>query len=415
MASILKKDDLGIRINLLADRDEGWRKDDIIKRLGVSIATTLKLSSATSLRFDAEAYQIILPQFAENISDEYSQWDGKTNSATWGAAPTGGTASSQSMAEWGGPGSFQLWIPSEGTLMNWGAGFRGTGLGDGPFYTNTVLRPSSYTLQPMSYWPSGTPAEIVPGLPSRDFTVGPSDGNNTLKYYTLTAYFDQQLGKNAELELSAYRYADSEVSKNFESPTNVSIDINKELPNGNPNPEYGQKYSDMFLDKQVQDHSVNEFRGQLNYHFDTSVFNVPVKEWLSASGGIQYHLLLTREYMGSFADYPATWDSNDWTQDMIWAREWPLGPPEHGEISLPNEINGHAVSVYQALPFNWFDHDLALEEIKYPGRRGLADPLLGRPAQCHARRPARQLQQRPSAERAASLWAAVSPGPRLWG
>ena len=24
----------------------------------------------------------VLPQFAENVSDEYSQWDGKTNSAT---------------------------------------------------------------------------------------------------------------------------------------------------------------------------------------------------------------------------------------------------------------------------------------------------------------------------------------------
>ena len=363
MASIFHKNDLGIRINVLADRDEGWRKDDIIKRLGVSLATTLKLSSATSLRFDAEAYQIVLPQFAENISDEYSQWDGKTNSATWGAAPTGGTANTSSMAEWGGPGSFQLWIPSEGTLMNWGSGYRATGLGDGPFYTNTVLRPSSYTLQPMSYWPNGTPPEVVPGLPSSDFTVGPTDGTNTLKYYTLTAYFDQQLGRNAELELSAYRYADSEVSKNFESPTSVSIDINKQLPDGTANPEYGQKYSDMFLDKQVQDHSVNEFRAQLNYHFDTTVFNIPVKEWLSGSGGYQFHLLLTREYNGSFADYPLPWNTNNWTQDMIWAREYWDHP--NTAINLPSQINGHPV-VYQALPFNWFDHDLS-EEIKYLG------------------------------------------------
>jgi hypothetical protein len=364
MVSILKKDDFGIRVNLLADRDETWRKDDIIKKLGASIATTLKLSDATSVRFDAEVYQIIVPQFAENLNDEFSQWDGKTNSATWGATPTGGTANTQSMAEWGGPASFQLWIPSEGTLANWGQGFRATGLADGPFYTTTVLRPSSYTLQPMSYWPAGTPAEIVPALPSRDFTIGPSDGKNTLKYYTLTAYIDQQLGDHAELELSAYRYSDSEVSKNFESPNNVSIDINKELPNGSPNPEYGQKYADMFLDEQVQDHSVNEFRAQLNYHFDTNVFNIPVKEWLSASGGYQLHLLLTREYNGSFTDnYPLPWNTSNWTQDMIWAREYFDHP--NTAINLPSEINGHPVG-YQALPYNWFDHDLA-EEVKYVG------------------------------------------------
>jgi hypothetical protein len=364
MVSILKKNDFGIRVNLLADRDETWRKDDVIKKLGVSIATTLKLSDATSVRFDTEVYQIVVPQFAENLNDEFSQWDGKTSSATWGAAPTGGTANTQSMAEWGGPASFQLWIPSEGMLANWGAGYRATGLADGPFYTTAVLRPSAYALQPMSYWPTGTPTEIVPALPSRDFTVGPTDGTNTLKYYTLTAYFDQQLGDHAELELSAYRYSDSEVSKNFESPNNVSIDINRELPNGSPNPEYGQKYTDMFLDKQVQDHSQNEFRGQLNYHFDTSVFNIPVKEWMSLSGGYQLHLLLTREYNGSFTDnYPLPWNVNNWTQDMIWAREYFDHP--NTAINLPSEINGHTVG-YQALPYNWFDHDLA-EEIKYVG------------------------------------------------
>jgi hypothetical protein len=131
-----------------------------------------------------------------------------------------------------------------------------------------------------------------------------------------------------------------------------------------PNPEYGQLYSDMFLDKQVQDHSVNEFRGQINYHFDTTMWNVPVKEWLSASGGYQYHLLLTREYMGSFGDnYPAPWNTNTWTADMIWAREYFDHP--NTAINLPTQINGHPV-VYQPLPFNWFDHDLA-EEIKYLG------------------------------------------------
>jgi hypothetical protein len=357
MATLFKKNDFGLRLNLLADRDEGWRKDDIIKRLGVSLATTLKLSDATSLRLDAEVYQIILPQFAQNLNDQYSQWDGKTASQTWGATPTGGTANTQSMAEWGGPSSFQLWIPAEGQLMNWGAGYRATGLSDGPFYTTAVLRPGSYQL-------NGVAAEVVPALPSRDFTVGPTDGNNTLKYYTLTAYIDQQLGKNSELELSAYRYSDSEISKNFESPSNVSIDINKQLPNGMPNPEYGQKYSDMFLDQQVQDHSVNEFRGQLNYHFDTNVFNIPLKEWMSVSAGDEFHLLLTREYMGSFTDnYPEPFTASTYTSDMIWAREYWDHP--NTAINLPSEINGHPVG-YQPLPFNWFDHDLS-EQIRYLG------------------------------------------------
>jgi hypothetical protein len=354
LVSILHKDDLGVRVNLLADRDEDWRKEDEIKRWGVAVATTFKISDKATVRFDVEGYEVILPQYAENISDQYSQWNGQTASPTWGVAPTGPSNSYQSMAEWGGPSSFQLWIPSEGTLMNWGAGYRGTGLGDGPFYTTAILRPYAYALQNPGYWPAGTGTEILPALPSRGFTVGPTDGTNTLKYYTLTAYFDQEISSNCEFELSAYRFSDTEVSKNFESPTNVSVDINKQMPNGMPNPEFGQLYSDMFLDKQVQDHSANEFRGQLNYHFDVNVFNIPVKEWLSLSGGDVFHLLLTREYNGSFANYPDPWNSNNWTEDMIWAREYWNQP--NLAINLPNTFGGHAI-VYQALPFNWFDHD----------------------------------------------------------
>jgi outer membrane receptor for monomeric catechols len=364
LASILHKDDLGVRINLLADHDETWRKEDLIKSYGASIATTFNISKLSSVRLDVETFETIVPQYAENISDEYSQWNGQTASPAWGVAPTGPSSSYQSMAEWGGPSSFQLWIPSEGTLMNWGAGFRGTGLGDGPFYTTAILRPSAYSLQNPGYWPAGTGTETVPALPNMDFTVGPKDGTDTLKYYTLTAYFDQEINANCEFELSAYRYSDTEVSNNFESPTNVSVDINKQMPNGMPNPEFGQLYSDMFLDKQIQDHSANEFRGQFNYHFDTNIFNIPLKEWISVSAGELFHLLLTREYNGSFANYPLPWNTNNWTQDMIWAREYWNNNP-NTPINLPTAWNGQPI-VYQALPFNWFDHDLQ-EQTKYVG------------------------------------------------
>jgi len=354
--SILRKNDVGIRIDLLADHDQGWRKADLIKNYGASIATTFKISDNTSVRLDGELFERVSPQFSEAITDHFSKWDGTTASATWGAAPTGGSANTQSMAEWGGPNSFLLWIPSQGTLSNWGAGFSGTGLSDGPYYSYAVMRPSSYGLV-------GT-NQTVPGLPSRDFTVGPKDGDNTLKYYTLTAYIDQKFGDHSELELSAYRFADTEVSKFFEAPSNAEVDINKQLPNGSPNPEFGKLYSDMFLDKQQQDHSWNEFRGQFNYHFETNILNVPVKEWLSISGGVQFHLLLTRQYMASYANnYPYPWDGSNWTQDMFWAREYWDKP--NTSINLPPSLNGHPI-VFQALPFNWFDHDLQ-EETKYYG------------------------------------------------
>ena len=167
----------------------------------------------------------------------------------------------------------------------------------------------------------------------------------------------------------------------------------------------------MFLDKQVQDHSQNEFRGQLNYHFDTNVFNIPVKEWLSVSGGYQLHLLLTREYNGSFTDnYPLPWTTNNWTQDMIWAREYCDHP--NTAINLPTEINGHPV-VYQALPFNWFDHDLQPRRTSTsaPSRR----PASGTIASTSPSAPAMTSTQRPPAERASPVRPALSAGSRIRG
>jgi len=360
-ASILRANDFAIRVDLMADRDQSWRKDDITKSLGASIATDWRLTPLTTLRFDLEVYQKVSPQFAQNLSDEYSQWDGSVNSPTWGATPvtsTGAPANANSynsMAEWGGPSAFYLYIPEEHTIMNWGAGYRGAGLSDAPYYMNAVMRPYAYKL-------IGTDL-TVPALPNPDFTVGPRDGTDNLSYLTLTAYWDQKINDNMEFELSAYRFSDIESSKNMESPSNAAVDINKQLPNGMANPEFGQLYSDFFLDQQIQDHTVNEFRGQFNFHFDKRPFNIPVKEWFSVSGGDVFHLLSTREYNGSYKDYPDPFDSNDWTSDMIWAREYWNDP--HASINLPDSYDGNQI-VYQPLPFNWFDHNLT-EETKYAG------------------------------------------------
>jgi outer membrane receptor protein involved in Fe transport len=349
VASVFSKNDLGLRVNLLADHDQGWRKDDLTKRYGASIATKLNISENSSLRVDVEGYQQQTPQFATNITDNYSLWDGKTNSATWGAAPTGGTSATNSMAEWGGPASTLIWIPSEGNLLNWGAGLRGTGPSDSYY---AVMQPSSYML--------GNTGLTVAGLPSRDFTVGPKDGTFDWKYYTATAYFDQKINSNAEFQLAAYHYADLGTAKNFESPGSANVDINKQLPNGQANPEYGQLYSDMFLDRQIQDHTATELRAQINYHFDTTLFNVPVKEWMSVSLGDEKHDLVTRQYIATSMN---GYDPNNWTANMVWAREYWNHP--NTSINLPASFNGSPL-VYLPLPFNWFDHNLT-EKIKYAG------------------------------------------------
>ncbi len=351
VSTLWDKDDFAIRVNLLQDHDQEWRKEDLTKKLAAAIATKLRLGKNTSVRLDLEAFTMTAPQFAQNLKDHFSQWDGVTNSPTWGAAPVGPVVTSN-MAEWGGADHTQVWIPADGTFMSWGHGYKGAGLADSPYYRTAVLRPYAYTLL-------GT-GQMMPALPSRDYTYGPKDGELNLKYYTATAYLDQRINDHAEFQLSAYRYDDKEVAKNFETMPDIYVDINKQRPDGSTNPYFGQKYSEMFLDRQLQANSANEFRGQFNYHFDTELFGVPIKEWISASAGAELHQLTTRQYIAQTSN---GYDPNNWQQSMVWGRLYWDSP--NLRINLPNQINGDAL-VYRALPFPWFDHDVS-EQIKYYG------------------------------------------------
>lgn len=351
IASLFGTDNLAIRLNLLQDRDQSWREADLTKKWGAALATKFKFSENSSIRLDLEAFKSTTPQFAQNLRDHFSQWDGVTNSPTWGAAPVG-PALTDSMAEWGGADHTQIWIPSLGKMMSWGHGYRSRGIADGPFYKTTALRPDPYTV-------IGTNA-VVPALPSRDFTFGPKDGDFNWKYYTATLYFDQKVSDNAEFEIAGYRYNDKGVATNFEALADVFVDINKQLPDGSANPNYGKRYSEMFLDRQLQTHSANEIRGQFNYHFDTVLWGIPVKEWISASVGAELHLLRARQYIAQTMN---NYVADSWTQYMVWGRLYWDNPNQR--MDLPTKINGDTIS-YHPLPFNWFDHNIT-EQIKYYG------------------------------------------------
>ena len=342
---------LAVRVNLLQERDQQWREEDVSERLGASVATKFNLTENSSLRIDFEGFRSTVPQFSQNLRDHFSTWDGVTNSPTWGAAPVGPSVTNN-MGEWGGPDYTQVWIPANGTLMSWGRGYKGGGLGDAPYFKTAVMRPYTYTL-------IGT-NQVVPALPDRELTVGPKDGEFDWKYYTVTAYFDQKISENAEFQIAGYRYNDKGVAKNFESPGDVYIDINKQRPDGTTNPYFGQRYAEMFLDRQLQTHSANEVRGQFNYHFDTEMFGIPIKQWMSLSAGAELHLLRTRQYIAQTTN---GYNPDTWTRSMVWGRLY-LDQPNL-RIDLPEEFSGDKI-VYRPLPFNWFDHDIS-EKINYVG------------------------------------------------
>ena len=62
LMSLHGDNNLAVRVNLLYDRNQEWRENDLSRREGAAIATNLKLSPNTSVRLDVEVFHENVPQ-----------------------------------------------------------------------------------------------------------------------------------------------------------------------------------------------------------------------------------------------------------------------------------------------------------------------------------------------------------------
>ena len=347
-------DRFAVRVNTLAERERGWRQGDKARAFAADLHFVYQLSENTKIRLELEGYERKNALYSFTIQDQHTLWDESTSAPTWGTTITGadlnplendGAPGVKSMTAWG-PTTLVI-VPGleQFGVMNWRSGYRSMGTGD--VVWGAYLRPYEY-----NFGPTNT---TITALPSDDFTVAPGNGYLLAQYAAATLNFDQRINDNMELQLSGYYYTDAQKSQNAENANQAAKDINERLPNGEPNPNFGKMYSESFLMKQNQFHPALEFRGQLNYHFDTEVFGVPWNQWFAVSAGYRETELKPRTYLAF--NTPGIVESN-WIEHMVWGRLYWDNP--HANFRTPSNVT------YQAMPFNWFDFDLE-EEIRYAG------------------------------------------------
>lgn len=351
--------DLALRFNGIVADEKGWRDGDSHKKTGATLAGDWRFNNANShLRFEIEGWREKKSIYGPTYQDVFSLWNGSTNAPTWGAAvpnqganplTTPGAPGVTNMSDWGLNPYNVIVAGSSLGIMDWSKGVRSMG-------TNSIgwgayLRPNAFT-----FTPTGT---VIKALPSRDFTVGPRDGYVRPENVNATLTFDHRINENWDFEISGYRYVDDAYAINYEGAGSAAIDLNQQLPSGQSNPNYGKLYSDFFLDKQVQNHWVNEVRGQLSYRTDGNLWNVPFKQVLSVSAGEQVTEYDARQYNAQDTTKPASnWTPADWTKNMVWGRLYWDNP--HAALNVPKTV------VYTAMPFNWYDFN-SKQTIKYGG------------------------------------------------
>ncbi len=370
-------DRLAIRVNALHDTVRGWRDGDEGTKRAIDIAALYKLSDRTSLRLEIEGYRSKYTLISSTIGDKISGWDGTTASDTWNALPTGGarTVEMSVPGAWGtGLDAYPVFVPSlsgNQRLMLWAPWameddpnnpgqtirtYRG-----GYATTSALLDPGQSLLwAPHEGW---YPDEIklpweteysstanIPVRPSREWTYGSGRGTND--YENLTLFFDHSFNEHLDLQVAFFTYDTETTSKDYEGTGGASIDINRQLPDGTANPNYGKPFADFFLSRQEQQRSVDEIRAQLNYKFDGQLFGARFNQLLAASASQRRTKTSARQYLAQITN--GTWEINEWADNMVWGRIYLDQPNSFTDI--PDGVNGYSVAYAPAQGY-WFDFD----------------------------------------------------------
>src|SRR5690606_20576982 len=176
----------------------------------------------------------------------------------------------------------------------------------------------------------------MPVLEDREYSFG--SGVSEPNYQNISVWLDQELTESLSLHLSGYRYTDEHVARNYEGLGGWALDLNRELPDGTPNPHFGDAFGEFFLSRQEQRRTVTEGRIQLDHQFETELGGIPLAQRFSLAAGSQEITWAARQYNAQLLDT----GNDDAAQNMIWARLYADQP--NLEFDLPDSINGRPVA-----------------------------------------------------------------------
>jgi iron complex outermembrane recepter protein len=182
--------------------------------------------------------------------DQYSRWDGSTgidSPITTGSFPGGvgrHTTDRQVFVGDNDGVGIQNW-------RNWGS-TSGTGV---------RLAPELWSVLPVH------PTRALT-IPDYDYTFGAGNAIAGNLYHSYSLFAEQRIGRSLFLE-AAFNYYDQlrDVNNAFYA-ANQQVDVNRKLPDGRPNPYFGQSYVDYNIAPQVQTHDQWEARVNGAYLFD---------------------------------------------------------------------------------------------------------------------------------------------------
>ncbi|MBP8257495.1 MAG: TonB-dependent receptor, partial [Opitutaceae bacterium] len=307
-------DRFALRLNAVTENAPAWRDHTHNKRDGIHLAGVVRLTSRNSLRFEAEKGSHDRSIYANYIIDQVSNWNGSTVYDGTAAPSTAGTGLARiSSRPW------MLYIPGtpNGGFNDWSTFYQttGTGLGlmpNGEVRTDIVNSP-------------------VP--PPKGFNYTPTDILGTLDYHTYTVYLDHRFNDNLFIEL-AYNRLRNIRNANGQSGNNsynlYRVDVNRILPGGGTNPDFGKAFTDTQPILLLGENWVNDYRALANWRYQNKWFRGSASV-IAGSRPERYHAFtkLLRRNNGPVANLA------DVSNQVRVRRYWDQAGEPLGEISIP--------------------------------------------------------------------------------
>jgi hypothetical protein len=250
-----------IRINAKAQKDtvgSGWRDNATNDDKAVTVAFAHAFTPRTKLRTEVEFGRELRTTFANTYSDQIAYYtpgflfDRVTPNLPANQGLAGITAVSTNAQNW----TYIPALPQLGLINTGGAtanerSYRSTGHG-------FVIQPEGRTDLPG--------IRTAARLPNREFNLGANDTLARFKNQVYSFYLDHQIAENLYAQISYYNYSNDRNERSNARVGTLQIDINRFLPNGQPNPKVGVAYGEATPGRGHQDNWVREWRGLLKWN-----------------------------------------------------------------------------------------------------------------------------------------------------
>jgi outer membrane receptor protein involved in Fe transport len=355
---------LAVRTNAVWQDAGGWRDRDYSKTRAATLTGTIRLSSSTELRAEGEYGEINRQAAFFNINDSFAGWDGATTfAAPLTATPT--NANAHGVARNATTG-YYVYAPASGlsSVVNYqnsattlGAGANNQVPIGGRLYVGSTPNASGTTIFDSLNLPDNRFDSAVTGSefrrPPRTFTQSFDAPSFWQRYRSASFFLNHTIGRTVFLELAgdmnhSYRYAEYTTTNGL---TNTLIDINRDLPTGENNPNFLQPYSEAVRARQIRQYTFGNVRGAAAWADSTRFGDFKV----SLLGGLNDQRTVARfmQLNALLASDPRLWPLANQIRYRYYWNQTSRPLPELGRIQLVDPIlgiNRKVDTAYQPLP-----------------------------------------------------------------